>query len=108
MVEKEFCLACGGKHEPDPDDAWVIFRGYRFKKPFRCICCGKEICMRQFAFGRACGVCDMGGCDIHNPVYRKDWAHDHPDWWHMDGREMFKRFVKTVGATFEPIEVAGP
>lgn len=103
MTEKQFCYACGGEHEPDPSDSYVIFGGCRFMPPFRCMCCGKEICGRQFAFGRCCGPCDMGACDIHNRVYSVNAVHPHPDWWSVDGKTMFQRFVEAVGAMPEAV-----
>lgn len=56
------CPGCFGEHEPDPADAYVDFRGRRFRPPFPCLCCGKPTCARQFAWGRTCGFCDAGGC----------------------------------------------
>lgn len=104
MTDKVFCLACGGEHVPDPPDCWVDFRGYRFHPPFRCMCCGKEICARQFAFGRCCGACDIGACQTNNIAFRKSAVHDHPSWWSYNGQESFKQFVQTVGA--EPLPEA--
>jgi len=95
-TKEGFCLGCGGEHEPDPADAYVIFRGYKFSPPFYCICCGKEICGRQFAFGRCCGACDMGACDINSRVYSLSAVHGHPSWWRSIGHEQdsFLEFVK--------------
>lgn len=102
-IEKPFCSACGGHHDEDSDNSWVDFRNYRFRKPFRCICCGKEICMRQFAFGRACGPCDVGACDIHNRAYNIKAVHTHPVWWDSDASEMFRMFVEAQAATPTPL-----
>lgn len=102
MTNKVFCYACGGEHEPDPPDCWVDFRGYRFHPPFKCMCCGKEICARQFAFGRCCGPCDMGACQTNNRAFPKSAVHDHPSWWGYDGNESFRQFVQTVGAQLSP------
>ena len=102
MENKEFCLTCGGHHTPDPEDSYVEFRSYRFHSPFRCICCGKVVCARQFAFGRACGLCDVGACQSNNRAFTPHAAHAHPEWWAYDGGEMFRRFVEIVRAT--PIE----
>lgn len=41
---------------------FVDFKGWRFYTPFRCLCCGKEVSIEQFCFGRACGSCDCGHC----------------------------------------------
>lgn len=99
-VVNGICLACGGKHDPDPPDSYVIFEGYKFTPPFYCICCGKEICGRQFAFGRCCGPCDMGACDINNRVYDVRATHSHPSWWRPIGhrQEVLEEFVKFCGA----------
>jgi len=104
MADKTFCLTCGGEHEPDSPDCWVDFRGYRFHPPFRCMCCGEEICARQFAFGRCCGACDVGACQTNNRAYRKEAVHDHPNWWSYDAQESFQKFVQAVGA--EPLPEA--
>mgnify|MGYP001587159364 CR=1 FL=1 len=75
------CLSCYGEHEPDSDAVYVDFEGYRFHKPFHCTCCGRVICARQFAFGRACGACDVGACQSDSKVYDPGMAHPHPKWW---------------------------
>lgn len=62
------CLYCLGEHEPDTSDTYVDWQGKRYFMPFHCLCCGKEICACQFAWGRCCAVCDMGLCQT-NPVY---------------------------------------
>ena len=102
-TEKPLCTGCWGHHDEDPDDSWVDFRNYRFRKPFRCICCGKEICGRQFAFGRCCGACDVGACDSNNRVFDVRAVHEHPEWWHSDGHESFRKFVEVTGATPTPL-----
>lgn len=101
-LKKPLCPTCLGHHNADSDDSRVDFQGYRFRKPFRCICCGKEICMRQFAYGRACGPCDVGACDARNKAYIRRMTHPHPEWWSQHGDEMFAKFVKAVGATPSP------
>lgn len=93
-----FCPSCGGFHEEDPEDCWVDWNGYRFRRPFRCICCGIEICARQFAFGRACGRCDVGACEPENGVFQLSVAHPHPTWWDFDGKKMFRKFVEVTKA----------
>jgi hypothetical protein len=78
-----FCTACGGSHEPDPPTSWVEFRGYRFSPPFYCMCCGKVICARQFAYGRCCGPCDTGSCTNGMYTFRlpkKQHTHPLPPW----------------------------
>ena len=94
-----FCLTCGGTHEEDPDDSYVDYEGYRFKKPFRCMCCGKEICARQFAYGRSCGPCDMGACQTGNKAFRLSAVHEHPAWLVLYERQAtIEKFAEVVGA----------
>ena len=95
---KQICLTCGGFHEPDSSDCWVEFRGYRFHPPFKCMCCGKEICARQFAFGRCCGVCDTGACQSGNRAFQPQFAHPLPSWWDYDGQKLFEAFIKSTNA----------
>lgn len=57
-------LCCGGEHPPDSPTSYVDFNGRRYRPPFRCLCCGMGICGRQFAFGRTCGYCDRGRCQL--------------------------------------------
>jgi len=95
----EYCEACGGHHEPDPPDSWVDFRGYRFKPPFLCMCCGKVICARQFAYGRCCGPCDMGACEHGNRTFRKSAVHPPPPWGRQSGMAGFVAFLDYTGAT---------
>ncbi len=101
MSKLPFCLTCGGHHEPDLEDSYVDFRGYRFRLPFRCMCCGKIICMRQFAYGRCCGPCDTGSCQTGNSAFLMSAVHEHPEWWSYDAQESFRMFVNVVGA--EPV-----
>lgn len=96
---ENFCPACGGTHEEDPDDSYVDYEGYRFKKPFRCMCCGKEICARQFAWGRCCGPCDMGACQTNNKAFRLSAVHERPDWVVLyDRQATIEKFAEVVGA----------
>lgn len=101
---KEFCFSCGGHHEPDPDGSYVDFRGYRFKKPFLCMCCGKRVCMRQFAFGRCCGPCDVGACQTGNRAFNIPAVHLHPEWWDYDAKVSFEKYIKATGAEPAPVE----
>ena len=103
---KEFCPTCGGKHEPDPPDSWVDFKGYRFRKPFKCMCCGKEICALQFSFGRCCGPCDLGACQLGNRAFRSSAFHPPPPWGTYYGLESFLKFVEYTKATPSPEEKA--
>ncbi len=75
------CLGCGGAHPPDNPEIWLRYDGWEFSAPFICMCCGKTICIQQFAFGRCCGSCDTGACDLHNRSYRLRAAHERPSWW---------------------------
>lgn len=43
-----------------PEQNFVDYKGWRFRPPYRCMCCGVMISIRQFCFGRACGPCDCG------------------------------------------------
>jgi hypothetical protein len=61
-AEHPLCSYDGGVHAPFPSDAYFDFKGWRFKPPFHCMCCGKEICYQQWAYGRSCGTCDTGAC----------------------------------------------
>ncbi len=94
---EEFCLACYGKHELDTDETWVDYGGYRFHKPFRCMCCGKEICARQFAYGRSCGSCDIGACQTGNRSFDLKAVHECPSWVVFYNREAtIKRFAEAL------------
>jgi hypothetical protein len=55
-------LGCHGLHRSMPDDLFFDFNGWRFKPPFHCMCCGRLVCFRQWAYGRSCGACDSGYC----------------------------------------------
>lgn len=92
-----FCPMCGGHHAPDLKDARIIFNGYSFKPPFRCICCGKEICGRQFAYGRCCAPCDMGACQHDNQAFQQSAEHPLPAWRIGPICETFQRFVEHTG-----------
>ena len=67
------CKSCLGDHPNDTPDIFVEWRGIVYHAPFLCMCCGKEICARQFAYGRGCGVCDAGLCQTKPDIY------GHPD-----------------------------
>lgn len=102
MNRSELCPTCWGSHEPDSPDIRVgPIQGWIFKASFRCMCCGKEICARQFAFGRACGICDVGVCQPNNRAYREEAAHEKPEWWRSLGQEMIDAFAEVVGAERE-------
>ena len=100
------CSSCGGNHESDPADAYLDFRGYRLVAPFRCMCCGRETCIRQFAYGRTCGLCDTGACQTWNRMFKPEYAHPHPEWW-VDARhtaeEAMTKYAEVVGASKSPL-----
>ena len=75
-MSERFCPYCFGHHEKDSNDSYVIWKGRKVMPPFRCLCCGKEICGRQFAFGGCCGACDVGACQLGNRVYSKEYEHE--------------------------------
>lgn len=41
---------------------FVVFNKKRFYPPYKCLCCGKEISLEQFCWGRLCAYCDLGKC----------------------------------------------
>lgn len=53
-------------------EPYVDFKGWRFRAPFRCLCCGIEVDIRQFCYGRACPSCDCGHC--HHSRYDLLWS----------------------------------
>jgi hypothetical protein len=79
MIGDLFCPHCWGNHQPDNDQCWVEFNGKRFAPPFLCLCCGKETCMRQFAYGRTCAPCDTGSCNTASRNYIPQNAHGRFD-----------------------------
>lgn len=97
--DKTLCLGCFGEHEPDSEDTWIDFGGYRFRKPFFCLCCGLEICARQWAFGRACGKCDTGVCQSWHKHFRPEYGHANPPWYHLaDGPATIAAAAEVMGA----------
>lgn len=57
-----------GEKKMNEEAEYVDFKGWRFKSPWRCLCCGRRISLEQFCFGRCCGACDLGKCQ--HPKYR--------------------------------------
>jgi len=53
------------------DKVYVDFKGKRFYEPFKCLCCGKEVDVKQFCYGRLCGHCDCGRCQHKETGYDK-------------------------------------
>ena len=100
-MAKECCSTCGRVHEPDNDEAYVDYEGYRFHKPFRCMCCGKKICALQFAFCRCCAACDMGACDSKNKAFKMSAVHPHPTWYApiLKRDEQIREFAIAVNAS---------
>ena len=47
---------------------YVDFKGRRFYKPFKCLCCGVEVSTEQFCYGRTCAYCDLGRCANRNTI----------------------------------------
>ena len=95
MVES-MCEHCWGEHEPDLSDASLDFKGYRFTPPFLCMCCGRETCVRQWAWGRTCGLCDTGNCDQHSRGFKPEYAHEHPPW---GPQATIEQIAEATGAT---------
>jgi hypothetical protein len=40
-------------------DLYFDYKGWRFRPPFHCMYCGIEVSVRQWAFSRSCGGCDV-------------------------------------------------
>jgi hypothetical protein len=57
-----YCTECSGVHIPDDENTWVDWNGTREFGSFHCFCCKRQICARQYSYGRACGYCDSGSC----------------------------------------------
>lgn len=57
--EHPLCALCSSVHAPTPLDAYVDYRGWRWTAPFICMGCGIEVCIRQWAYSRSCGPCDV-------------------------------------------------
>lgn len=75
------------------EDIYLDYRGHRFRPPFLCMCCGKEVSQEQWAFGRTCALCDTGKCQSTHPRFHPRFAHEHPTWWHSNARVMFDNFL---------------
>ncbi|KKM69718.1 hypothetical protein LCGC14_1448090 [marine sediment metagenome] len=106
---EKFLPCCGGNHEPDNPEWHMDFRGWRFTAPWLCICCGKEICARQWSFGRACGPCDTGSCQSWHERFTPARSHEHPAWYGQvegsfqnAGQAGVDAFAEHVGATRAP------
>lgn len=65
--DREDCLPMRDNSETlennSSNDNFVDFKGWRFRAPWRCMCCGMIISLQQFCFGRSCGGCDLGRCN---------------------------------------------
>jgi hypothetical protein len=64
-------------HKPQPPDIHFIYRGWKFTPPFICMCCGIEVCFRQWAFSRSCGSCDVSNSRTRRLLYRQCFAGPH-------------------------------
>jgi hypothetical protein len=83
MSLSEFIRQCDDA-ELNPD-TFVDFNGRRYRAPFCCLCCGRQIKLAQFCYGRLCGSCDVGACQRGNRSFRKEAAHKHlPRDWHFE------------------------
>lgn len=60
--------------EDDPT-VFVDFGGRRYRPPFRCLCCGKQVSLAQFCYGRLCGPCDCGACQYGNRSFDPRACH---------------------------------
>jgi hypothetical protein len=70
----EFIKECNCA-ELDPD-TFVDFNGRRYRAPFRCLCCGKQVSLAQFCFGRLCGSCDCGACQPGSRSFNRRAHHE--------------------------------
>ncbi len=43
-------------------EKFVVFKGKKFYAPYKCLCCGREVSVKQFCWGRLCAYCDVGKC----------------------------------------------
>lgn len=77
---KPRCEICGFDHRPNNPALKLVFDGEDYYAPFFCLCCGKRICDQQFAFGRACGPCDVGACQRGNSSFRPAAEHLPSSW----------------------------
>lgn len=75
--EHPFHALCESLHERIPADLFFDYRGWKFTAPFICMCCGIEICFRQWAFSRSCGPCDISDSKTHRVLYGKCFAGPH-------------------------------
>jgi hypothetical protein len=60
-----YCLDCSKVHEADDSiNLITLYRGWTYKEPFFCLCCGLQICLPKFALSQHCNYCDTGQCHI--------------------------------------------
>ena len=81
-------------------EKFVVFRGKKFYPPFRCLCCGKEISVDQFCWGRLCAYCDLGKCK-KNGRYEK--GHGRKDIFEQ-AEEMGDEFQELIKSKLKKIE----
>ena len=81
-------------------EEFVVFKGKKFYPPYRCLCCGKEVSVKQFCFGRLCAYCDLGKC-------QKNWkyleGHGRKDIFE-DAEKMGDEFQEIVKAKLRKIK----
>lgn len=76
--EHPLCKLCTASvHQPAPPDLHFDYKGWRFTAPFICMCCGNEICFRQWARSRTCGPCDGSRSSTRRLIGRKCFAGPH-------------------------------
>ncbi len=75
--EHPLCLFCiRFLHAPPPEGIYFDFKGWRFTPPFICLYCGIEVCSRQWASSRSCGLCDISHAN-HRLPYGRYFAGPH-------------------------------
>lgn len=83
MSLSEFIKACN-EAELDPD-TFVDWGGRRYRAPFCCLCCGRQIKLAQFCYGRLCGSCDVGACQPGNSSFNLAARHRRlPRKWYFE------------------------
>ena len=70
---------------------FVVFKGRKFYPPYKCLCCGKEISVEQFCWGRVCAYCDLGKC-------QKNWKYEEGH-----GRKDIFENAKKMGDEFQEL-----
>ena len=81
--------------------SFVVFKGKKFYPPYKCLCCGIEISVEQFCFGRLCPYCDVGKCQRDG--FHFEEGHDRKDIFE-DAEEMGDELQELVKEKLEQIE----